>query len=274
MNFEEITDTIKGKLYERIGNTFLFSYSILFLSINWKYFYQIYNAYSLIKINDYLEKNPINLITPLYFAILYTLFMPVIILISESYQELVKIGTIQIRNYMRKKWQEVELTTISSIEEKYKNKILALETKIRNNEIQFELISKNLVDWFKKNYNIDDSVTIIFHKTSENLKVGDVAVNVDGIASRFISSNYPVLGIVVDKPTETYSFIIKDGELNPEICDISQFQNIILDGIYILSNKFPSRLDYLDNERRGTLQQIGKKEGSKFTVELKNIQRN
>ncbi|GBF52154.1 hypothetical protein LPTSP4_36930, partial [Leptospira ryugenii] len=44
MNFEEITDTIKGKLYERIGNTFLFSYSILFLSINWNYFYKIYNA--------------------------------------------------------------------------------------------------------------------------------------------------------------------------------------------------------------------------------------
>ncbi len=274
MNFEEITDTIKGKLYERIGNTFLFSYTVLFISINWKFFYQIYNAYGLKRINEFLSKTPIDVTQPLYFASLYTLIMPILILISESYQELVKIGTIQIRNFMRKKWQQVELTTISEIEDKYKNKILALETKISNDEKQFELISNNLVAWFKKNYNLDNSINIIFHKSSENLRVGDVAVNVDGIASRFISSNYPVLGIVVDKPTATYSFILRNGELSADICDISQFQNINTDGTYILSFKYPSRLDYLSESTKGNLQQVGKKAGNQFIVELKNIQKN
>ncbi|EOQ97810.1 hypothetical protein LEP1GSC195_1455 [Leptospira wolbachii serovar Codice str. CDC] len=272
MDFNEITDTIKGKLYERIGNTFLFSYSIFFISTNWIFLFQIINSYPIKTIIQSKQEYPIDFITPICYAALYSLLMPLIVLITESYNELARTGTLKIRNSMRKKWQEVELTTIQAIENKYINKINHLQTTIANDESQFASLSANLLNWFRQKEKLTENTNVIFVKCAENLSVGDVAVNVNGLASRFTSSDYPVLGIVVNKPTSSHSFIINRGEVPLETCDISQYQNINKNGTYVLSSRFPGRLEILSENDKGKYLKVGKKEAEKFIIELQNLQ--
>ncbi|WP_244310101.1 hypothetical protein [Leptospira mtsangambouensis] len=116
MNFEELIDTIKGKLYERLSNPILFSYSIFFITFNWRFFYKLIQGDSLSSIDQFLINNSFEITKPAIYSLIYVILTPILKLISEPYSEFIKTLTLASRNYFRKNWQEQDMATISEIE--------------------------------------------------------------------------------------------------------------------------------------------------------------
>lgn len=268
MQFEEITDTIKGKLYERIGNPLLFSYSILFLGINWKFIYLLILSENIVIIDRFLKENPLDYHNPLLYSIAYTFITPLFSLISETYGEFIKSGTLYFRNYMRKNWQEHELATIKTIEDKYKSRIIELEDRIKSETKDYMILEECILNWYRFDKKLpSDSKISLFH-CAENLVVGDVAINSNGNAIRSTSGNLSVLGIVMYKPGKSYAIILEKGKFTKEILNIAERQNVNGAGKYYLSKSSPSRLEKLFPEIKGDFHIIGSlEEDGSFTVQ-------
>ncbi|UOG42060.1 hypothetical protein [Leptospira noguchii] len=184
MKFEDLIETIKGKLYERISNPFLFSFTFFFISTNWRFFYKLYMGDSMNSMDSLLEKHPINYCMPAVYSLLYVLFVPLLSLFSEPYTELVRTGTLALRNYMRKNWQDQEMSTIAKVERKYIEEIETLQSSIAADRKNYFNISESLKKWFRDKHGLDGDVNLQFYKCFPDLIVGDVAIEQNGDALR------------------------------------------------------------------------------------------
>ncbi|WP_411824671.1 hypothetical protein [Leptospira sp. 'Mane'] len=274
MQFEELTDTIKGKLYERIGNSFLFSYTLFFLTINWKFFYLVVLKKELKNIEDFLQDQSLEIYKPICYSLLYTIFMPIIVLISETYSEFIKTGTLFLRNFMRKNWQEHELSTIKEIENKYISKIQELESMLNLHTRDYQDLSDNILQWYRIDRNIPETTVVEFWSCNDNIIPGDVAINNNGVITRQISNKNQILGIIVYKPSSYSALIVKNGFITTDIINLAEKQNINKPGKYFLSTKSPSRLEYLAPELKGVFQIVGESftDGS-FKIEISSESR-
>ncbi|TGM89002.1 hypothetical protein [Leptospira licerasiae] len=272
MKFEELIETIKGKLYERISHPFLFSFTFFFFGVNWRFFYKLYIGDSITSIDLFLQTNPIQYCKPALYSLYYVLFIPLLSLFSEPYAELVKTGILKIRNYMRKNWQEHDMKTIAEIEEKYIQEIDGLRSAIGAERRNYFNISESLKKWFRKEHELADDVILQFYKCFPDLMVGDIALDQNGDALRgAANSGRPILGVVVDKPGSEYAFVIEKGVLKPSVLDIREKQNINKPGKYCLSDVNMSRLNIVP-DREGTYQVIGELlDDGTFLVEKQSL---
>ncbi|RHX77427.1 hypothetical protein [Leptospira yasudae] len=257
MKFEELIETIKGKLYERISHPFIFSFTFFFLGVNWRFFYKLYLGDSVASIDSVLVSNPLQYCKPALYSLYYVLLTPLLSLFSEPYSELIKTGILKLRNYMRKNWQEQDMMTIAEIEQKYIQEIDGLKSAVGAERKNYFNISESLKKWFRKEHELADDTVLQFYRCFPDLMVGDIALDQNGEALRGTgNSGRTILGVVVDKPGSDFAFVIEKGILKPSVLDIREKQNINKPGKYYLSDVNLSRL-VLVPERAGTYQVVG-----------------
>ncbi|TGL45978.1 hypothetical protein [Leptospira perdikensis] len=273
MNFDELIDSIKAKLYERISNPFLFSFTLLLISINWRFFYKLYLSDSISSIDEFLAKNPFKILEPALYSLAYVIITPLLTLFSEPYSELIKTITLYARNYLRKKYQEQEMSTIEEIENKYINEIQALREKLSLEKADYMNISNSLIKLFKTENSIPDDVDIQFFQCSNDLMIGDVALNLHNQAIReSASSGNPIIGLVIGKAGTNYVYVARKGKIESSLLDLRIIQNISRPGQYYLSRTTFSRLEELPANAIGSFQIIGElNEDGSFCISLSSL---
>lgn len=275
MNLNEVIEEVKGKLYERISSPFLFTYSLSFIIFNWRFIYRILHAERTYVLDDYLVQHPLDYENPFLYSIAYVLIIPILNLISVTYNEFVTTGTIYLRNYMRKNWQGHDIKTIASIENKYISEILALKDKINSEKVEYVNVADSLIRVFKTEKQLPNSLNIIMKKCESNLAIGDVALDIPNLAVRDNgSSGKSTLGIVLGKPGTEFAFIVISGEIPCSALDLRVKQSISQSGEYFLSKTDSSRLEYLESETKGNIQIVGELlDNGNFIVKKRSINR-